>query len=164
MQWSTVLADNSLRDLPYKIELNQRGNIEMSPATNKHGLLQTEIAFLLRQHLPEGRVITECAIQTAQGVKVADVAWGSLAFFQCQSIEQDPFILAPEICAEIVSPSNTDAEMQEKITLYLAQGAREVWLVDLQGRCRFFDASGEQEASVFKISSEVWQNLTHLPF
>ena len=31
MQWQDVLADKSLQDLPYKIELNEKGNIEMSP-------------------------------------------------------------------------------------------------------------------------------------
>ena len=163
MQWSTVLADVCLKNLPYKIELNQRGKIEMSPATNKHGFLQTEIAFLLRQHLAQGRVITECAIQTAQGVKVADVAWGSLAFFRRQSIEQDPFVHAPEICVEIVSPANSGAEMQEKIKLYLAQGAREVWLVNLQGNCRCFDAAGEQASTAFEIPGAAWESLKQLP-
>ena len=30
MLWSDVLADESLKNLPYKIELNERGHIEMS--------------------------------------------------------------------------------------------------------------------------------------
>ena len=30
-----VRRDPSLRDLPYKIELNSRGKIEMSPASNR---------------------------------------------------------------------------------------------------------------------------------
>ena len=36
MTWEEVLADRSLQDLPYKIELNKWGNIEMSPAKNRH--------------------------------------------------------------------------------------------------------------------------------
>jgi len=43
-----------LQNLPYKIELNQKGNIEMSPASNKHGFLQSKIAFLLQQTLLQG--------------------------------------------------------------------------------------------------------------
>jgi hypothetical protein len=39
MQWADVLADRSLRDLPYKIELDRNGNIIMSPASNRHGRL-----------------------------------------------------------------------------------------------------------------------------
>jgi Uma2 family endonuclease len=163
MQWSHVLADQALQNLAYKIELNRQGKIEMSPATNKHGFLQSEIAFLLRQHLTHGRVITECAIQTAQGVKVADVAWGSLDFFRRQPLAQDPFQHAPEICVEIVSPANSRQEMQEKRQLYIAQGAEEVWLLDLQGNCRFFNRDGEQCDSAFKLASNVWQNLKEQP-
>jgi len=68
---SDVLNDESLRDLPYKIELNEYRKIEMSPASNQHGLYQAEITQLLTK-LPSGKVITECSIQTSQGVKVAD--------------------------------------------------------------------------------------------
>nr|VFJ42247.1 MAG: Putative restriction endonuclease [Candidatus Kentron sp. FW]VFJ49895.1 MAG: Putative restriction endonuclease [Candidatus Kentron sp. FW] len=152
MQWCDVLSDPCLRDLPYKIELNERGKIEMSPASNRHGFAQSEIGFLLRKTLPEGKTITECAIRTTDGVKVADIAWGSKAFFERQSIAQDPFDEAPEICVEIISPSNSDAEMQRKIDLYLGQGAREVWLVDLEGNCRFFGRDGEREKTEFGIS------------
>nr|VFJ88707.1 MAG: Putative restriction endonuclease [Candidatus Kentron sp. H]VFJ90823.1 MAG: Putative restriction endonuclease [Candidatus Kentron sp. H]VFJ96933.1 MAG: Putative restriction endonuclease [Candidatus Kentron sp. H] len=151
MQWRQVLADPCLRNLPYKIELNGRGNIEMSPASNRHGFTQTEIAFLLRRHLPHGKTITECAIQTADGVKVADVAWGSEAFFQRRTLEEDPFQQAPEICVEIVSPGNSAGEMKRKVKLYLQQGAREVWLVDLEGNCRFFTDSGEQGKTGFGV-------------
>jgi hypothetical protein len=35
MEWIEVLADPVLRDLPYKIELNEYGKIVMSPASNQ---------------------------------------------------------------------------------------------------------------------------------
>jgi len=47
MQWAEVLADKSLRDLPYKIELDKWGNLIMSPASNRHGRLQLVVAALL---------------------------------------------------------------------------------------------------------------------
>ncbi len=50
MQWSDVLNDKSLSNLPYKIELNEYGQIVMSPASNQHGFLQVEIAFFLRSN------------------------------------------------------------------------------------------------------------------
>ena len=37
---------------------------------------------------------------------------------------------SPELVIEVLSPSNTEREMQEKATLYLATGAQEFWLVD----------------------------------
>jgi len=38
------------------------------------------------------------------------------------------FPRAPEICVEVLSPSNTEAEIKEKTALYFDAGAREVWL------------------------------------
>jgi len=33
LRWAEVMRDPSLQNLPYKIELNARGKIEMSPAS-----------------------------------------------------------------------------------------------------------------------------------
>jgi len=147
MQWQDVLADKSLQDLPYKIELNERGNIEMSPASFMHSRLQGKLAAILSRELG-GEVFTELAIQTRKGVKVPDVAWGTEEYFQ-QHCENICATSAPELCIEILSRSNTMLEMQEKISLYLEAGAIEVWLVDQQGLIRFFNAEGEQALSSF---------------
>lgn len=142
MIWAEVLADKSLRDLPYKIELNGRGQIVMSPASNRHGLYQTEIAVELRRLGRRGRVITECSVQTADGVKVADIVWMSAAFVKKHGVAT-PFPTAPEVCVEVVSPSNSKQEIEEKITLYLAKGAQEMWVCDSHGQMAFHDHSGE---------------------
>lgn len=75
MDWTSVINDPLLKDLPFKIELNKWGKILMSPASNMHGCLQFEIGVKLRDALKgRGKIITECSIQASQGVKVADVA------------------------------------------------------------------------------------------
>lgn len=142
MRWSQVIADPSLRDLPYKVELNEWGNVVLSPASNTHGLLQAELSWLLRERRGTGRVIVECSIETAKGVKVADVAWGSREFFDCNELET-PYRQAPELCIEILSPSNASQEMIEKIGLYLDKGAREVWLCGEDGRIEIFTSAGQ---------------------
>ncbi|NOQ35005.1 MAG: Uma2 family endonuclease [Methylococcaceae bacterium] len=147
MQWSEVLQDNSLSNLPYKIELNEYGQILMSPASNLHGFLQVEIAFFLRAK-QSGKVITECSINTPKGVKVADVAWGSTNFFLKNGLET-PYQSAPEICVEIVSPSNSQQEMTEKISLYLQQGTKEVWICQQKGEVTIYNSSGKSPVSKF---------------
>ena len=147
MQWQDVLADKSLQDLPYKIELNERGNIEMSPASLMHSRLQGKLTKILGLELG-GEIFTELAIQTRLGVKVPDVAWGTEDYFQ-QHFEDICASSAPEICIEVLSPSNTIAEMQDKVLLYLEAGAIEVWLVDQQGLIRFYNTNGEQKNSIF---------------
>jgi Uma2 family endonuclease len=146
LTWQDVLDDPSLQDLPYKIELNERGEIVMSPATNLHGLYQSEINILLRAILSEGRCITECSVQTRKGVKVADVAWLSKEFIAQHGFDT-PYDRAPDVCVEIISPSNSKTAIREKIKLYLERGAKEVWTCDLEGNVRFYGADGNLERS-----------------
>lgn len=146
MKWSEVIEDRELQNLPYKIELNEWGNIVMSPASNRHSFLQTVIAMMLTRQKAEGHVFNECSIETAKGVKVADVIWGSGAFFATHKLET-PYRVAPELCVEILSPSNSAEEMIEKRELYLARGAREVWVCGETGRVSFFGPGGEQLSS-----------------
>jgi Uma2 family endonuclease len=46
-------------------------------------------------------------------------------------------VRAPEICVEVLSVSNTPAEIAEKIALYFEAGAQEVWTCDLGGTLEF---------------------------
>ena len=141
MQWQDVLDNPYLKNLPFKIELNKWGKIEMSPASNRHALLQSRLAQLLRAAVGSGETLTEASIQTSEGVRVPDVVWASDEFLARHDFET-PFMAAPEICVEIVSPSNSRGEMLEKIRLYLQAGATEVWLYSEAGKLEVEDAEG----------------------
>jgi Uma2 family endonuclease len=146
VEWSEVMAEPLLRNLPFKIELNKFGQLLMSPASNQHGRIQGRLAWALRQLHPEGEVITKCAIRTADGVKVADVAWASPAFI-AEFGFTTPYPKAPELCVEIVSPSNSGQEIAEKIELYLAKGAWEVWVVATGSPLRVYAHTGVMPGS-----------------
>jgi Uma2 family endonuclease len=150
LRWNEVVRDPTLQDLPYKIELNAWGKIEMSPASNRHGRLQALVGSELMRQLG-GVAISECSILTRIGIRVPDVAWASHEFMR-QYGEITPYVKAPEICVEIVSPSNVQAEIDEKLAAYLAAGAAEVWLVSEDGAIRRFDRSGELAASAFAVA------------
>lgn len=147
MTWEEVCADPNLQDLPYKIELNQWGNIEMSPAKSYHFEFQLRIGYLLQSLLPDGVAVTECAIETSEKTKVADVAWVSRE--RRRRIRREvSYAEAPEICVEVRSMSNGPAEMQKKRRLYFEAGALEFWLCDEEGRMSFFSADGSLPRSV----------------
>lgn len=149
MNWADVLADKSLRNLPYKIELDRYGNIVMSPASNRHGRLRSWVGAFLERHLG-GEVLMGCSVDTPEGVKVADVAWCSAEFVATHGYVT-PYPAAPEICVEVRSPSNSWEEMRGKIALYLGQGAREVWIVFETGEVRFFGPEGERPRSEYPV-------------
>lgn len=146
MNWAAICKDPTLGNLPYKIETNRKGQIVMSPASNEHGIYQAMIIKMLFDSAKNGIVISECSILTGQGVKVADVAWLSEQFFK-KYHKKTPYRVAPELCVEIISPSNTVNEMLEKTDLYLAKGAKEVWMVNAKGEIHYFDNSGKIKKS-----------------
>jgi Uma2 family endonuclease len=136
-RWAELLADTELAKVERRIETDRHGHIIMSPPPlPAHGSFQSRIAFLLATFLPQGRVITECPISTADGVKAADVAWASPERMR-ELGTSDCFTRAPEICVEVLSPSNTNAEMREKTELYFDAGAMEVWLCAASGTMEF---------------------------
>ncbi len=140
--WEYLCNDKRFQDLPFKIELNRRGQIIMSPTYVYHGSHANRIARLLEKHLPKGEVVVECAVETGDGVKEADVAWLSPALAK-KNANALTCIPAPEICAEVMSPSNSMEEMMGKRQSYIAAGAREYWLCDREGNVRFFDGTKE---------------------
>ena len=150
LRWAELCNDPLLRDLPGKIELNAYGVIEMSPASNRHGMKQAAIAQAMGLQLPKGVSMVECSIATPEGVRVPDVAWASAEFIARHG-EVTPFPAAPEICVEVRSPSNTDAEMAFKTQLFLNAGAVEVWIVVDDGGWQVFDAQGPQPASRYGV-------------
>ena len=145
--WHYVCTDPVLRELPYKLELDRFGRILMSPASTRHGRLQYLLARLLDDALEGGAAGVETAIRTVEGVRVPDVVWMSDAFISALPENDEVFETAPEVCVEVMSPSNPWAEMEEKVTLYLAKGAQEVWICEPDGRLRWFGHEGERERS-----------------
>ena len=106
-----------------------------------NGPVLREIGALLRQLMRGGRVISECPLSTSDGVKAADVAWISKE--RLAPMERKVcFVIAPELCVEILSPSNSPAEMDEKKALYFEAGADEVWICAEDGAMAFFSAKG----------------------
>ena len=146
MRWQEVIDDPNLKDLPFKIEVNEYGKILMSPQKVYHSAYQGKLSYLLQTFLKTGETLSECAILTEKGVRVADVAWVSNERFQVIQNETACSIV-PEICIEITSASNSEKEMQEKKELYFAQNTNEFWLCNEKGKIKFYDENGEIEES-----------------
>lgn len=144
-RWDELCRDPSLRDLPYKIELNAWGKIELSSRTNRRGRLVAALAYELHSQLRSGEALISCGVLTNAGIRVPDVVWVSSQLMAAY-VNATLFQRAPEICAEVCSPDG-----DEKISAYLAAGAKEVWLVSEAGSIRYFDHTGEKLKSDFPI-------------
>lgn len=150
-RWAELLANRELAKFEGRVETDRHGHILMSPPpAPSHGSYQLEIGHLLRNLMLRGRVLTECPISTSDGVKAADVAWASP---ECMRELGDAvcFPKCPEICVEVLSPSNTEAEIQEKMALYINAGAREVWICSGSGAMSFFGSGGVRRLAASEI-------------
>lgn len=150
-RWEEITADRTLDGLPYKIETNSQGQLILSPHKNRHSDLQTALFLLLQEHAPDGHISVEYALATARGVKVPDVVWMSEERREKMRATGDPSALAPEICVEIMSESNTEAEMKKKRALYRDIGAEEVWVLIEDGEIRFF---GDEERDHSEVAPD----------
>lgn len=142
MDWAEVVNHPSLQDLPFKIETNEFGEIIMTSRKIRTSIYQGEISSLMQIMRPEGVAMVECAVKTRKGTKVADAAWASMDVIEQIKDETDASI-APEVCVEVVSMSNTNKEMSDKRELYFEKGAIECWICNEYGEIRFYDESGE---------------------
>lgn len=132
------MRDPRLWDFPYKVETNERGRIILSPDQNRHSKKQKAVLTLLAALLSRGKTYPKYALATSHGVKAPDVVWMIQEREEAMDATGDPSTLVPEICAEILGVSNTEAEMAEKRRAYREAGADEVWLVSEDGDIRFF--------------------------
>jgi Uma2 family endonuclease len=149
-RWEELQTLPELAKLPFKIETDRLGRILMSPPPFfSHARYAARIIELLHEHLPLGKAFPETPVVTTDGIKVTDAAWFSAGY--THELEgQNPAALerAPEICIEVLSPSNTAEEMAEKCGLYFEAGAHEVWLCGLDGKITFYIPNQSPQSAI----------------
>lgn len=98
----------------------------------KHFFVQRNLRRLLEEVADWGSVVdTEFAFRALPEyeLRVADVAW--VAAERLKDVDPEShFRGTPELVVEVLSPSNTAAEIYDKEKLCLENGAREFWVVD----------------------------------
>jgi Uma2 family endonuclease len=149
VKYRALCDDPCYANVPGKIELDVWGRMVMSPASNYHSALQTRLSQRLAAF--GGQAFVDASVLTTAGVLVADVAWASAEFIRLHAFET-PYTRAPEICIEVVSPSNSVKELEEKKSAYLAAGAEEVWIIYPQSkRCEVYGKLGALQRSAHAV-------------
>jgi Uma2 family endonuclease len=88
------------------------------------------------------------SILTSEGIRVADVIWmDPTRVDELLKFPTQPVSPAPDICVEVLSPSNTKAETDQKRALYFSTGAHEVWVCDRSNQIYFFGPDGPLDQS-----------------
>jgi Uma2 family endonuclease len=130
-----------------RAELDEYGELILAPLpTNRHQRISAWVGHQLQHAL--GGETGSYAIMTRIGVRVPDMCWTKDA----ARFEADPAPLAPEICIEVASPGKTSKWLLEKAVAYLAAGAVEVVIVELDGHIRYYNEAGERDDSSFGVN------------
>jgi Uma2 family endonuclease len=147
-RWQALANDP---DSPDRYELNELGELILAPKpTNDHQRVAQAVVRSIEAQLgPEAG--TEIAVLTDRGIRVPNVVWMPVARWRGAKGES-PFSFVPDLCVEILSPSNSRAEIRMKIGAYLRGGAREVIIVGRKGEIEYHGPEGRREASALAVA------------
>ena len=119
-----------------KMELVRGKVVTSMPVSGKHGERQLIIAEHLRRFLAranEGRATVETGYVLRRDpdvVRAPDVSVAPLAALQGGDLPEDAFVDGPPLLAvEVVSKSDSERDVLEKVGEYLDAGVPRVWLV-----------------------------------
>ncbi len=121
---------------PIYHELHHGELVTVTRPKLKHIRIQKRLERLLEPLAGEaGTVIMELSFRPLpeHELRVADVAYVSRDRWE-QGNPEDNLAGAPELVIEVLSPSNTAAEIYDKEKICLENGAQEFWVVDPDGR------------------------------
>ncbi|MGH7572915.1 MAG: Uma2 family endonuclease [Gemmatimonadota bacterium] len=139
----TLLTIEEFERLPddgWRCELVRGRVVREPPAGFEHGRLAMRIGLVLGRFVEEHRLGEVLASETGfvlfeelPTVRAPDAAF--VAEGRVPSPAPPGFgRLAPDLAVEVVSPSNTVAEIHSKVMDYLDAGSRLVWVVDPRTR------------------------------
>ncbi len=154
-RWQSLAADP---DSPDHFELDQFGALILTPKpTTGHQRVASAIVRILTAQLG-GEAVADVSVLTDRGIRAPDVVWmPTERWTACKG--QSPLETVPDVCVEVLSPSNTRQEIEMKIGAYLRGGAREVILVGLKGEIELFGPQGRREASALGITLDLPPDL-----
>jgi Uma2 family endonuclease len=125
------LPDDNMRHELVKGELRT-----MAPGGAEHGFVEGELLGVVREYVRARKLGFTFAAETGfrisrnpDTVRAPDVAFVARGRLPGDRLPPTFPDLAPDLVAEVVSPSDTAAEVREKVQEWLQAGARLVWVV-----------------------------------
>lgn len=130
-----------MRDDGFRYELIRGELKQMAPASHEHGRVTMNISTPLDHHVRAGKLGVVFAAETGfklasapDTVRAPDVAFVSAERYQQTAGVAGYWPGAPDLAIEVVSPSDSYAEVQEKVIEWLEGGALAVVVVNPRKR------------------------------
>jgi Uma2 family endonuclease len=125
----------------FRYELAKGELIKMSPTGGKHGILTMRLGAALIQHVEANNLGEAFGAETGfilsknpDTVRAPDVAFVSRERIPPGDFPEKFWPGAPDLAAEVLSPSDTLYDVEEKIEEYLQAGVKLIWIVNPKKR------------------------------
>jgi Uma2 family endonuclease len=146
-----------LPDEPGKLELLDGELIQLPPAKRKHVEIAHRIYDLLKPVVDKAEASARLGgAYHEMGYKFSSRAWlqPDVSISHRDQPSGDYLESAPALAVEVISESNSAAQMDRKVKIYLTNGGVEVWLVYPDTRCVwvFREGHAEEFQSVLRTS------------
>jgi Uma2 family endonuclease len=132
----------ALMDVPDHYELVRGRIVPMPPPNYDHGSVEAiicgEVYIFLKTHKFGRLCAGETGVYTARNpdtVRGTDMMYITNERLALRDTSLRYLNVAPDWITEVLSPSNTKAEVDEKLEEYFAINVRMVWLADPDARC-----------------------------
>lgn len=106
--------------------------VPMAPPSREHGEISVNVVHYLYSHVYQnklGRLYTaETTFQVGERTAKPDVAFVATA--QLTGDKTKGFSIPPDLAVEVVSPSDVQSRIAEKVLAYLNAGTRLVWVLE----------------------------------
>ena len=106
--------------------------VPMAPPSREHGEISVNVIHYLYSHVYQnklGRLYTaETTFQVGERTAKPDVAFVATA--QLTGDKTKGFSIPPDLAVEVVSPSDVQSRIAEKVLAYLNAGTRLVWVLE----------------------------------
>jgi Uma2 family endonuclease len=118
------------------VELVKGEVLTMPPAGHEHGEIALNIGSLLREYLRKHKLGKAYGAETGfilfrnpDTVRAPDAAFVSTERAARQVRKEGFFDGPPDLAVEVISPTDTDEEVEAKVLDYLQSGTRLVWVI-----------------------------------
>lgn len=124
----------------YRVELVEGRLVREQLPGPEHGWLTLELSTRIAEHVRRHRLglaLGETGFVLADDpptVRGPDIAFIAREHLSEGGLPDGYWTIPPDLAVEVVSPSNTRAEIREKVLEYLSAGTRLVWVVEPRTR------------------------------
>lgn len=138
-------------------ELRRGKVLTMSPAGSEHGDIALAIGSRIRVFVDDHELGCAYAAETGfllsrnpDTVRAPDVGFVTKERLKAQQNSSKFFEGAPDLAVEVLSPSNTQVEMMDKVADFLNAGSRLVWIINPARRSVTVYDAAQQDPQVLQ--------------